>query len=120
MPPRAIPGALLCGIASVLVLEQFRDPNVFVLASFLASLTVGLVSLALSRYYKWPSQVFSTTGILSLVPGLLALSSFYNLIEGSGRGAIAYQVALTTGAITFGLLSARMPFRFYNSVKNLP
>lgn len=120
IPPRAIPGAVLCGVASVLVLEQFRDPSVFVLASFLASLTVGLVSLALSRYYKWPSQVFSTTGILSLVPGLLALSSFYNLIEASGRGAIAYQVALTTGAITFGLLTARMPFRFYNSVKNLP
>jgi hypothetical protein len=42
------------------------------------------------------------------------------LIGGSDRGDIAYQVALTTGAITFGLLSARMPFRFYNSVKNLP
>lgn len=120
IPPKAIPGALLCGIASVLVLEQFKDPSVFVLASFTASLCVGLVSLSLARLYKWPSQVFSTTGILSLVPGLLALSSFYNLIESSGRGAIAYQVALTTGAITFGLLTARMPFRFYNSVKNLP
>lgn len=120
IPPRAIPGAMLCGVASVLVLEQFHDPQMFVLASFMASLTVGLVSLALSRFYTWPSQVFSTTGILSLVPGLLALSSFYNLLADSGRGAIAYQVALTAGAITFGLLSARMPFRFYNSIKNLP
>lgn len=120
IPPRAIPGALLCGVTSVLVLEQFKDPKLFVLASFMASLTVGLISLALSRYYKWPSQVFSTTGILSLVPGLLALASFYNLLEDSGKGAIAYQVALTAGAITFGLLSARMPFRFYNSIKNLP
>lgn len=120
IPPRAIPGAMLCGVASVLMLEQFRDPNMFVLASFMASLTVGLVSLGLSRFYKWPSQVFSTTGIISLVPGLLALSSFYNLLADSGRGAIAYQVALTAGAITFGLLTARMPFRFYNSIKNLP
>lgn len=120
IPIRAIPGAILCGVASVLVLEQFQDPNLFVLASFLASLTVGLVSLSLSRIYKWPSQVFSTTGIISLVPGLLALSSFYNLLENSGRGAIAYQVALTAGAITFGLLTARMPFRFYNSIHNLP
>lgn len=120
IPWRAIPGAILCGIASVLVLEQFEDPNMFVLASFSASLTVGLVSLGLSRYYKWPSQVFSTTGIISLVPGLLALSSFYNLIESSGRGEVAYRVALTAGAITFGLLTARMPFRFYNSIHNLP
>lgn len=120
IPPRAIPGAMLCGVASVLVLDQFRDPHMFVLASFSASLMVGLVSLGLSRLYKWPSQVFSTTGIISLVPGLLALSSFYNLLADSGRGAIAYQVALTAGSITFGLLTARMPFRFYNSIKNLP
>jgi uncharacterized membrane protein YjjP (DUF1212 family) len=120
MPKRAIPGAILCGISSILVLDQFVDPNLFVMASFLASLTVGVFSLALGQLFKWPSQVFSTMGILSLVPGLLALSSLYNLMETADRGAIAYQVALTAGAITFGLLTARMPFRFYNSVRNLP
>lgn len=120
VPKRAIPGALICGLSSVLVLDFFHNPSLFVMASFSASLTVGVISLALSRLFKWPSQVFSTMGILSLVPGLLALSSFYNLLQDSDRGAIAYQVALTTGAITFGLLTARMPFRFYNSLRNLP
>jgi uncharacterized membrane protein YjjB (DUF3815 family) len=90
------------------------------MASFLASLTVGLVSLSLAKIYQWPSQVFSTTGILSLVPGLLALSTFYSLSEQSSQGTIAYRVALTAGAITFGLFTARMPFRFYNSLHNLP
>lgn len=120
IPLRAFPGAIFCGLASILMLDQFKDPKLFVLASFSASLVVGLVSLTLARIYNWPSQVFSTPGILALVPGLLALSTFYSLSDSSPQGLIAYRVALTAGAITFGLFTARMPFRFYNSLRNLP
>ncbi|MBY0386263.1 threonine/serine exporter family protein, partial [bacterium] len=120
LPKRAFVGAVICGFLSVYVLEQFENPELFVLASFTASLTVGLLSLFLARIYNWPSQVFSTMGVLSLVPGLLALSSFYSATGSPAQGVIAYRVALTAGAITFGLFSARMPFRFYNSLYNLP
>ncbi len=120
IPSKAFLGAIISGLLSILVLEQFKNPELFVLASFTASLTVGLLSLALSRIYNWPSQIFSTTGILILVPGLLALSSFYSATGVPEQGVIVYRVALTAGAITFGLLTARMPFRFYNSIHNLP
>lgn len=114
IPLRAIPGAVFCGLASVIVLDRFLEPQFFVLASFLAAFTVGIISLVLARIYKWPSQIFSTPGILSLVPGLLALSTFYN-IDSSGEGQVAYRVALTSGAIVFGLFTARMPFRLYSN-----
>lgn len=120
LPKRAFVGAVISGFLSVYVLEQFENPELFVLASFTASLTVGLLSLFLARIYNWPSQVFSTMGVLSLVPGLLALSSFYSATGSPAQGVIAYRVALTAGAITFGLFTARMPFRFYNSLYNLP
>lgn len=120
LPKRAFLGAIICGFLSISVLEIFENPDLFVLASFTASLTVGLVSLLLARIYNWPSQVFSTMGILLLVPGLLALSSFYSATGAPAQGVIAYRVALTAGAITFGLFTARMPFRFYNSLYNLP
>jgi len=120
LPLRAFPAAMFCGLASILVLDEFKDPRLFVLASFSASLTVGLVSLSLAKIYQWPSQVFSTTGILSLVPGLLALSTFYSVSDQAPQGTIAYRVALTAGAITFGLFTARMPFRFYNNLRNYP
>lgn len=120
LPRKAFWGAVVSGLVSLFVLDQFVNPELFVLASFTASLTVGLLSLALARVYNWPSQVFSTTGILLLVPGLLALSSFYSVAGSPGQGVIAYRVALTAGAITFGLFTARMPFRFYNSLHNLP
>jgi uncharacterized membrane protein YjjP (DUF1212 family) len=120
LPSKAFLGAVIAGMLSVFVLDQFENPELFVLASFTASLTVGLLSLGLARIYNWPSQVFSTTGILVLVPGLLALSSFYSATGTPAQGVIAYRVALTAGAITFGLFTARMPFRFYNSIYNLP
>jgi uncharacterized membrane protein YjjP (DUF1212 family) len=119
IPKKAFLGAVISGMLSAFVLDQFENSELFVLASFSASLTVGLLSLGLARIYNWPSQVFSTTGILSLVPGLLALSSFYSE-TGPAQGEVAYRVALTAGAITFGLFTARMPFRFYNSIHNLP
>ncbi len=120
LPRKAFWGAVVSGLVSLFVLDQFENPELFVLASFSASLTVGLLSLTLARIYNWPSQVFSTTGILLLVPGLLALSSFFSIAGSPGQGVIAYRVALTAGAITFGLFTARMPFRFYNSLYDLP
>ena len=98
-----------------LFLNTGENSEAFVLASFLASLTVGLISLILARAYRWPSQIFSTPGVLILVPGLLALSAFYHIEPGS-EGGVAYRVALTAGAIVFGLLTARMPFRLYTDI----
>lgn len=119
-PWRAMPGAVFCGLMSILMLDQFTDPRFFVMASFLASLTVGLISLFFARLFGWPSQVFSTPGILSLVPGLLALSSFYTITETPTQGTVAYRVALSAGAIVFGLFTARMPFRIYKKIIKEP
>lgn len=113
-PFRYIPFALLPGLASWYVFHKLNYADFLVLSSFVPALTVGCISLALSRWLKVPSQLFSVPGILSLVPGMLALSSFYTVTDpsGAGGGSIFFQVAIVSSSIVFGLLTARVPFSF--------
>lgn len=113
-PYRYIPLTLLPGLLSWYVFHKLNYADFLVLSSFLPALTVGLISLALSRILKVPSQIFSVPGILSLVPGMLALSSFYTVTDpsGAGSGSVFFQVAIVSSSIVFGLLTARVPFSF--------
>lgn len=113
-PYRYIPFALLPGYLSWWVFRVFNFSDVVVLGSFLPALTVGFVSFALSRWLRVPSQIFTVPGILSLVPGMLALSSFTVMSSptGSESGAIFLQAMIVAGSIVFGLLTARVPFTF--------
>ncbi len=71
--------------------------------------TVGLLSLLFSRFFHVPSQIFSLPGIFALVPGMLALSSFYGHGNNSGM-EIGTRVAVVASSIVFGLFTARIPF----------
>ena len=114
-PKKLIPITTICGLCSFVILAQFENPETFVLASFVSSFAVGILSLIMSRLTRVPSQIFSTPGILALVPGMLALSSFYSFSEGSETPEIFVRVALTAGAVVFGLLSARTLLHFWPS-----
>lgn len=110
VPLRLIPYTLITGSVSWVVLNHLEGLGFFVLGSFLPALSVGLFSLGFSRWLKVPSQVFSVPGILSLVPGMLALSSFFQF---SGlqedQNGLAMRVLVVASSIVFGLFSARIP-----------
>jgi len=114
IPKRMLPLAVFTGVASWYTLYLMDGSSYFVLASFLPAFVAGLLSLIFARTLNTPSQIFSVPGILSLVPGLLALSAFESVATGSADriSEIAFQVATTGASITFGLFTARIPFVF--------
>ncbi len=119
VPRKALVWAVATGLASWAVFTQFQNPQYSDVASFLASTTVGVLSLALGTRFKTPSQVYSVPGMLALLPGMLALSSFRSLVAGEGVGGIetAFKVALVAGTIVFGLFCARIPFEVASAIR---
>lgn len=114
-PRWSIPWAVIAGWAGWIVLANFTNPNLVVLAAFSASFALGLVSSLFGYYSRSPSQVVSVPGVLILVPGMLALSSFktmsltatgLNVAIGMGVHAVLIAVA-----IVFGLMSAKLILR---------
>jgi len=112
VPPRSLIWSTATGILGWVVLRFFSGSQHIAIASYLASLAVGLVSLALGYRFKVPSQVYSVPGIIAMLPGMLALTSFRSFTMGQESGGIelAFKVALTAGSIVFGLFTARIPF----------
>lgn len=114
VPLRHTPFALLTGVVGWGALKFFNQQEFVILGSFAPAFMVGVLSLLLSRMTQVPSQTYSVPGILSLVPGMLALLSFSGGIDGSGaQQSLAYQVAVIASGIVFGLLSARIPMLLY-------
>ncbi len=111
IPKSAIPWATLAGMLGWIVLKTFQGPQVLILASYFASTVVGVVSLLLSRWFHLPSQIYSVPGILSLLPGMLALSSVtgFGVVQGRTGSEMAFHVAVTATSIVFGLFTARLP-----------
>ncbi len=114
VPQKMLPWAVLTGLTGWLLLHQFETAQYAILASFLSSFGVGVVSISLSRIFAMPSQVFSVPGILAMLPGVLALSAFRSLAAGNESIGIetAFRVTLVAVAIVFGLFFARIPFEF--------
>jgi uncharacterized membrane protein YjjP (DUF1212 family) len=114
VPPKSLFGATLVGLIGWILLKVLEPSQgeISVLAPFCASLGVGAVSLLFGRWFSAPSQVFSVPGILVMLPGMLAFSSFRSFANGHQQAGIelGFQVAIAAGSIVFGLFSARIPF----------
>jgi uncharacterized membrane protein YjjB (DUF3815 family) len=112
VPLKSLPWASLTGVLGWFILKMFGSSHYLAAASFLASLAVGIVSLFIANRFKVPSQVFSVPGILAMLPGMMALSSFRTFAMGQQTAALelAFVVAVTSGSIVFGLFTARIPF----------
>lgn len=100
------------------ILQLFQNSHFFILGTFLPAFSVGTLSLLFGKILKVPSQVFSVPGIFSLLPGLVVFSTFYNVSGGnSGELSSLSQGMLVATSITFGLLSARLPFQMLSQSK---
>ncbi|MEW6055057.1 MAG: threonine/serine exporter family protein [Bdellovibrionota bacterium] len=122
VPMKSLPWAALTGVLGWLVLRSFSATPYYVSASYLASFTVGTVSLWIANRYKVPSQLFSVPGILAMLPGMLALNSMRSFALGHDASGLdlGVRVILTAGSIVFGLFTARIPFALqFNPFKRM-
>ena len=102
--------AAITGLIGWVILQQFDSDRFVVIPSFLASFSIALISVALGRAFRTPSQIYSVPAILGLVPGLLAFSTFEAYTQGSEtQFQIFFKVPVIAGAIVFGFLTARIP-----------
>jgi len=105
-PRRAL---LQCGIAGAvgwiayLQLERGWDT---VIATFGATVIVGVVSQIFARSFKMPVIIFSVGGVIPLVPGGMAYDAMRRFVEKDYTTAvqIATQAFLLSGAIAAGLV----------------
>ncbi len=112
VPRSALLWSTLTGLAGWLILKQTQLPNSYAIPSFLAAMGVGTLSLVFSRFLNLPSQIYSVPGILSMLPGLLALSSFSSFGTAQARSGqdVVFSVAVVACSIVFGLFVSRLPF----------
>lgn len=112
VPPRSLIWSTLTGLLGWAILQSFSATQHIAAASYLASLTVGVISLVLGKRFHVPSQVYSVPGIIAMLPGMLALTSFRSFAMGQQSSGLefAFRVALIAGSIVFGLFTARIPF----------
>lgn len=105
-PKRAL---LQCGIAGMvgwMVYLQLDDQWEAVIATFGATVVVGVISQIFARSFKMPVIIFSVGGIIPLVPGGLAYDAMRKFVENDYTQAvqIATQALLLSGAIATGLV----------------
>ncbi|SET37269.1 threonine/serine exporter family protein [Paenibacillus sp. NFR01] len=98
-----------CGIAGmigwVLYLELDERWDT-IIATFAATVVVGVISQIFARSFKMPVIIFSVGGIIPLVPGGLAYDAMRKFVENDNNQGIqlAVQALLLSGAIAAGLV----------------
>ncbi|MFE4711876.1 MULTISPECIES: threonine/serine exporter family protein [unclassified Paenibacillus] len=105
-PRRAL---LQCGTSGMvgwlvyLLLDKQWDT---VIATFFATVVVGVVSQIFARSFKMPVIIFSVGGVITMVPGGMAYDAMRKFVEKDYIDAvqIATQVLLLSGAIATGLV----------------
>ncbi|WP_342447476.1 threonine/serine exporter family protein [Paenibacillus ihuae] len=105
-PGRAL---LQCGFAGMvgwILYLQLDERWDTVIATFLATVVVGVISQIFARSFKMPVIIFSVGGIIPLVPGGLAYDAMRRFVENDNNQAIqfAVQALLLSGAIATGLV----------------
>lgn len=80
-----------------------------VVSTFIASLSIGMISEFLAVYYKQPITVYIIPGIVPLVPGYLLYYTMISIMEGNlvnaaSHGSEAMMIAIAiAGALTIVL-----------------
>src|SRR5699024_11363127 len=87
-----------------------------VMASFLGSFILAIMSHTMSRRYKRPVIIFIVPGIIPLVPGGLAYEATRFLVSKQYTHAVNtfLDVTLISGAIAFGILCADSIYSIYS------
>lgn len=91
-----------------------------VMAAFLGSFILGMMSHTMSRRYKRPVIIFIVPGIIPLVPGGAAYEATRLLVTNAYTKAVNQflEVTLTSGAIAFGILCAEIFYYIYTRLKH--
>lgn len=91
-----------------------------VMAAFLGSFILAMMSHTMSRRYKRPVIIFIVPGIIPLVPGGAAYEATRLLVTNAYTPAVNQflEVTLTSGAIAFGILCAEIFYYIYTRLKH--
>src|SRR5699024_550469 len=101
-----IPAGLTGGIGWSVYYFLIHTTNNDILANFLASILVALISEILARKLKYPAILFVIPGIIPLVPGLGMYNTMLYLVQSNYELAISSisTVLFIGGAILLGVL----------------
>ena len=113
-----IPAGLTGGIGWSVYYFLIHTTNNDILANFLASILVALISEILARKLKYPAILFAIPGIIPLVPGLGMYNTMLYLVQSNYELAISKgaNVLFIGGAISLGVLAVTSLSRTLNIV----
>lgn len=127
VPKKALIGCALLGAIGIAIRSTLLGVGVeIVLATFLASVSVGFTSLLLYKYSYVPAAIFSITGAIPMVPGVYAFNAMLGIIELSTEPADMQllleaasnflKTALILIAIAAGITSPTILFKRFRMV----
>lgn len=92
-----------------------------ILANFIASFIISLLSEFLARKLKRPATLYIIPGIIPLVPGLSIYNTMLELIQGEYIQALetATHVGMVSGAIVIGMLIVTSVLKGLRKIKKL-
>lgn len=81
----------------LMVMSMYTSP---IIATFVASVLIGVMGEVFAKKFKNPSTIFIIPGIIPLVPGITSYKTIIALIDGDNG------LALSLGILTMGLAIA--------------
>ncbi|SDE25389.1 threonine/serine exporter family protein [Sporomusa acidovorans] len=91
-----------------------------IMANFLGSMVVGVLSEVLARVLRKPATIFIIPGFIPLVPGREAYTAMLFMVKGQYTNGVAMGMLtlLTGGAIAFGIFVSSTLFRILRAAKD--
>lgn len=118
-PRRALISCGLTGAAGWIVYYSFMNMEVNqILASFAGGIVLTAVSIYNARRLKMPLVIFSTCGIIPLVPGGIAYQAMRNIVLENYQLAISFgiEAAMIGSAIALGIITSEMFYSLVNTI----
>jgi uncharacterized membrane protein YjjB (DUF3815 family) len=124
VPRRLLPGCFLSGAAGHSIRAVIVSLGVSIeFGTLIGAVTVGFLSVFLSRHYRVPASCFTVTGAIPLVPGTFAYQTIIGLLNATSaaetesiqllaRASISgIRTALILSALAFGIAAPSLLFR---------
>lgn len=121
IPRNLIVYASITGVTGWLVTYLVISSGIStIMANFLGSMVVGILSEVLARVLRKPATIFIIPGFIPLVPGREAYTTMLFMVEGQYTNGVAMGMLtlLTGGAIAFGIFVSSTLFRILRTAKN--
>jgi len=124
VPKSALKYCALGGAIVYTLREIFMDLNLAIeLATFLASMIIGLIALYWSRKNLVPRPIYTVASIIPMIPGTYAFTAMISLVDMNTHGVSSELIEIfiesglksvsILGAISFGLALPSLYFMRY-------